>query len=54
MNQSQPLPKMEAEVNINLYHENIDTLNVKLNHWLQQLEVNFSVHQIEKEQRFHL
>ena len=48
MNKSQPLFKMEAKVYINSYHNEIDAL--KLNHWLQQLEVYFNIHQIEEEQ----
>jgi hypothetical protein len=38
---------MEAKVNINPYHGDIDLL--KLNHWLQQLEVYFSFHLIDEE-----
>lgn len=40
---------MEAKVDIKPYHGEIDTL--KLNHWLQQLEVYFSVHHIEEGQK---
>lgn len=44
MNQS--LFKMEAKIDIKLYQDEIDAL--KWNHWLQQVEVYFSVHQIEE------
>lgn len=47
MNNSQPLFKKEVKVDIKPYHDKIDAL--KLNHWLQQLEVYFSVHQTEEE-----
>lgn len=49
INQSQHLFKMEAKVDIKSYHGKINAL--KLNHWLQQLEVYFSVDQIEEEQK---
>lgn len=39
---NQSLFKVEEKVNIKPYHGEIDV--VKLNHWLQQLEVYFSVH----------
>jgi hypothetical protein len=38
---------MEAKVEINPYQCEIDEL--KLNHWLQQLEFYFSVHLIDEE-----
>jgi hypothetical protein len=41
--------KMEAKVNTKSYQGDIDV--VKLNHWLQQLEVYFSVHNIDEEQK---
>jgi hypothetical protein len=44
---SQSLFKMEVKVDIKPYQGEIDV--VKLNHWLQQLEVYFSVHNIEEE-----
>ena len=47
---SQPLFKMEEKVDINPYQGDIDV--VKLNHWLQQLEVYFSVHNINEERKF--
>jgi hypothetical protein len=48
MNPSQSLFNMEVEVDINPYQgDSIDAL--KLNHWLQQLEVYFSVHHIYEE-----
>lgn len=47
MNQS--LFKVEAKVDIKPYHGEIDA--PKLNHWLQQLEVYFSFHQIEEGQK---
>jgi len=40
---------MEAKVYIKLYHGEIDAS--KLNQWLQQLEVYFSIHQIEEEKK---
>ena len=40
---------MEARVDIKPYQGEIDAL--KLNHLLQQLEVYFSIHQIDKEQK---
>jgi len=40
---------MEAKVNIKPYHSEINAL--KLNHWLQQLEVYFSNHRIEEGQK---
>jgi hypothetical protein len=46
---SQSLFKMEAKVDIKPYQGEIDA--VKLNHWLQQLEVYFSVHNIDEEQK---
>lgn len=49
VNQSQPLFKIESKLDIKLYQNKID--NLKLYHWLQQLEVYFSVHQIEEEQK---
>jgi hypothetical protein len=48
VNPSQSLFKMEVKVDINPYQGEIDAL--KLNHWLQQLEVYFSVHHIDEEQ----
>ena len=39
---------MEVKVDIKPYEGEIDTL--KLNHWPQQLEVYFSIHQIDKQQ----
>jgi hypothetical protein len=47
---SQHLFKMEVEVDIKPYKGDIDV--VKLNHWLQQLEVYFSVHNINEERKF--
>ena len=44
MNQS--LFKMEEKLDIKPYHGEIDAL--KLNHWLQQLEFYFNIHQIEE------
>jgi hypothetical protein len=49
MNPSQSLFKMEVKVDINPYQGEIDAL--KLNHWLQQLEVYFSIHHIDEEQK---
>jgi hypothetical protein len=46
---SQYLFKMEVKVDIKPYQGEIDAL--KLNHWLQQLEVYFSVHNIDEEQK---
>lgn len=43
---------MEEHVDIKPYQGEIDTL--KLNHWLQQLEVYFSVHYVGKDNKFHL
>jgi hypothetical protein len=40
---------MEEKVDINPYQGEIDAL--KLNYWLQQLEVYFSVHDIDEEHR---
>ena len=40
---------METKVNIKPYQGEIDAL--KLNHWLQQLEVYFSIHHIDEEQK---
>jgi hypothetical protein len=40
---------MEGKVKINPYQGEIDAL--KLNHWLQQLEVYFSVHHIDEEKK---
>jgi len=37
---------MEEKVGINLYHGENDAM--KMNHWLQQLEVYFSIHQIDE------
>jgi hypothetical protein len=37
---------MEAKVEINPYQGEINAL--KLNHWLQQIEVYFSVHHIDE------
>jgi hypothetical protein len=39
---------MGGKVDINPYQSEIDAL--KLNHWLQQLEVYFNVHHIDEEQ----
>jgi hypothetical protein len=47
---SQPLFKMEVKVDIKPYQGEIDV--VKLNHWLQQLEVYFNVHNIDEEKKF--
>ena len=44
---SQSLFKMEVKVDIKPYQGEIDAL--KLNHWLQQLEVYISIHQIAKD-----
>jgi hypothetical protein len=44
---SQSLFKMEAKVDINPYQSEINAL--KLNHWLQQLQVYFSIHHIDEE-----
>jgi hypothetical protein len=49
INPSQSLFKMEAKVDIKPYQCEIDAL--KLNHWLQQLEVYFGVHYIDEEQK---
>jgi hypothetical protein len=51
INPSQSLFKMEVKVDINPYQGEIDAL--KLNHWLQQLEVYFSIHHIDEEKRYH-
>jgi hypothetical protein len=48
-NPSHDLFKMEAKVDIKPYQGEIDAL--KLNHWLQQLEVYFSIHHIDEEQK---
>ena len=40
---------MESIVNMKPYKREIDVVN--LNHWLQQLEVYFSVHNIDEEQK---
>jgi hypothetical protein len=40
---------MEVKVKSNPYQGEINV--VKLNHWLQQLEVYFSVYNIEEEQK---
>jgi hypothetical protein len=40
---------MEAKVDINPYQGDIDAL--KLKHWLQQLEVYFSVHHLDEGQK---
>jgi hypothetical protein len=40
---------MEVKVDIKPYQGEIDA--VKLNHWLQQLEVYFSVHHIDEEKK---
>jgi hypothetical protein len=48
VNPSQSLFKMDVKVDINLYQGEINAL--KLNHWLQQLEVYFNIHHIDKEQ----
>ena len=44
---SQSLFKMEAKDGIKSYQGEIGAL--KLNHWLQQLEAYFSIHQIDEE-----
>jgi hypothetical protein len=44
---SQIVFKMEVKVDINPYQGQIDVVN--LNQWLQQLEVYFSVHNIDEE-----
>jgi hypothetical protein len=49
VNPSQSLLNMEAKVDINPYQSDIDAL--KLNHWLKQLEVYFSVHHIDEEKK---
>ena len=49
MNPSRSLFKMEVKVDIKPYQGEINAL--KLNHWLQQLEVYFSVHHIDVEQK---
>jgi hypothetical protein len=41
--------KLEAKVDIKPYHGNIDV--VRLNNWLQQLEVYFSLHNIDEEHK---
>ena len=46
---SQSLLEMEAKVDIKSYQGEIDAL--KLNNWLQQLEVYFSIHQIDEEKK---
>ena len=43
---NQSLFKVEEKVDIKPYHGEIDSL--KLNHWLEKLEVYFSFHQIEE------
>jgi hypothetical protein len=48
INPSQYLFNMEEKVDINPYQGEIDAL--KLNHWLQQLEVYFNIHHIDEEQ----
>jgi len=40
---------MEAKVDINPYQDEIYAL--KLNHWLQQLEVYFNIHHIDEEHK---
>jgi len=47
MNYSQYLFKMEEKIDIKMYQGGIDALNI--NHWLNPLEVYFSVHHIEEE-----
>jgi hypothetical protein len=47
MNPSQSIFKMEEKVDINPHQGEIDAL--KLNHWLQQLEVYFIIHDIDEE-----
>jgi hypothetical protein len=49
INPSQYLFNMEEKVDINPYQGEIDAL--KLNHWLQQLEVYFNIHHIDEEQK---
>jgi hypothetical protein len=48
INPSQDLFNMEEKMDINPYQCDINAL--KLNHWLQQLELYFIVHHIEEEQ----
>ncbi len=43
---NQSLFKIEEKIILKLYHGEIDAL--KFNHWLQQMEFYFSVHQIEE------
>jgi hypothetical protein len=45
---SQYLFKMEARVDIKTYQGEINVL--KMNHWLQKLDVYFSVHSIDEEE----
>ena len=40
---------METKVDIKSYQGEIN--NLKLNNWLQQLEVYFSIHKIDEEQK---
>jgi hypothetical protein len=47
VNPSLSLFKMEEKVYIKTYQGEIDAL--KMNHWLQQLEVYFSIHHIDEE-----
>jgi hypothetical protein len=49
VNPSQSIFKMEAKVGIKPYQGEINAL--KLNHWLRQLEVYFSIHHIDEEQK---
>jgi len=42
---------MEAKVDIGPYQCEIDVIN--LNHWLQQLEIYFSVHHIEEDHKIY-
>jgi hypothetical protein len=46
VNPPESLFNMEAEVDIIPYQGEIDAL--KLNHWLQQLEVYFSIHHVDE------
>jgi hypothetical protein len=49
MNPSQSLFNMKTKVDINPYQGEINAL--KLNHWLQQLEVYFSIHHKDEEHK---
>jgi len=46
---SQTLFERESKVDIKPYQDEINV--VKLNHWLQQLEVYFNIHNIDEEHK---